>query len=422
MPDHRRPAADDVRGRGRRPAGADAVGRRPLDRRRRRLDRLRRRRRPAARRAAAAPAPIPGRPATAAAATQPTVTDAAFVARHARRGRARRRRRASTSRRARAALAPLARAARRSRVDEVARGILTIADREHGERDPRDHGRAGQRPAAARRWSRSAAPARCSARCSRASSRSREIVVPPYAGNFSAWGLLGADLTQTAARTRITRLSTTRSPRASTACSRSCSPQLDVARARRRRRHTARDRLDMRYVGQEHTLTIAVPRDEGRSRRRSTEIRDAVHARVRPHLRPLDGRGGRDRLGARDAADAAAAPRRGARLHASPRRASPAARVEAYSFTRGERLAVRDRRRARRSAPAGSQGPAIVARGDGDDLPRRRLHGASGRVRLAVPRTDTREADDAVGRADRLPRRDWARRAAPSTPIRSRPR
>src|SRR6185503_517658 len=35
----------------------------------------------------------------------------------------------------------------------------------------------------------------------------REIVVPPYAGNFSAWGLLGADLTQTAARTRIVRLS-----------------------------------------------------------------------------------------------------------------------------------------------------------------------------------------------------------------------
>src|SRR4029079_1517789 len=29
------------------------------------------------------------------------------------------------------------------------------------------------------------------------------IVVPPYAGNFSAWGLLGGDLTQSAARTQI---------------------------------------------------------------------------------------------------------------------------------------------------------------------------------------------------------------------------
>src|SRR4051812_18244139 len=35
----------------------------------------------------------------------------------------------------------------------------------------------------------------------------REIVVPPFAGNFSAWGLLGADLPQTEARTRIMQLS-----------------------------------------------------------------------------------------------------------------------------------------------------------------------------------------------------------------------
>ena len=34
----------------------------------------------------------------------------------------------------------------------------------------------------------------------------KQIVVPPYAGSFSAWGLLGADLTQSMARTRITRL------------------------------------------------------------------------------------------------------------------------------------------------------------------------------------------------------------------------
>ena len=33
-----------------------------------------------------------------------------------------------------------------------------------------------------------------------------EIVVPPVAGNFSAWGLLGADLVRTASRTRIARL------------------------------------------------------------------------------------------------------------------------------------------------------------------------------------------------------------------------
>ena len=35
----------------------------------------------------------------------------------------------------------------------------------------------------------------------------KEIIVPPYAGNFSAWGLLGADLLQMNARTKILRLS-----------------------------------------------------------------------------------------------------------------------------------------------------------------------------------------------------------------------
>src|SRR5439155_1179047 len=34
----------------------------------------------------------------------------------------------------------------------------------------------------------------------------RSVVVPPYAGNFSALGLLGADLSRTASRTRVMRL------------------------------------------------------------------------------------------------------------------------------------------------------------------------------------------------------------------------
>ena len=99
----------------------------------------------------------------------------------------------------------------------------------------------------------------------------REIVVPPYAGNFSAWGLLGADLTQTAARTRIMRLSDTRDRRGQRPARRSCSPQLESPR-RRAAIDTREVALDMRYVGQEHTLTIAVPRrrrDLGGRRRRS---------------------------------------------------------------------------------------------------------------------------------------------------------
>ena len=33
--------------------------------------------------------------------------------------------------------------------------------------------------------------------------RMTKIVVPPFAGNFSAWGLLGADMVQSAARTKV---------------------------------------------------------------------------------------------------------------------------------------------------------------------------------------------------------------------------
>ena len=101
----------------------------------------------------------------------------------------------------------------------------------------------------------------------------REIVVPPYAGNFSAWGLLGADLTQTAARTRIMRLS-------DTAIAERQRPARGAVRAASERprdgpRSTTREIvLDMRYVGQEHTLTISVPGDGadlGGRRRRSGE-------------------------------------------------------------------------------------------------------------------------------------------------------
>ena len=35
----------------------------------------------------------------------------------------------------------------------------------------------------------------------------KEIIIPPYSGNFSACGLLGADLLQMNARTKILRLS-----------------------------------------------------------------------------------------------------------------------------------------------------------------------------------------------------------------------
>jgi N-methylhydantoinase A len=86
----------------------------------------------------------------------------------------------------------------------------------------------------------------------------REIVLPSPAGNFSAWGLLGAALTQSASRTRITRLED--------GALEAFNPLLGELFDELDKRATGREYvrqilLDMRYVGQEHSLTISVPGD-----------------------------------------------------------------------------------------------------------------------------------------------------------------
>ena len=86
-------------------------------------------------------------------------------------------------------------------------------------------------------------------------------IVPPHAGNFSAFGLLGADLTQTASRTRVMQLDADALGVVG-ALGQELHADLDArstaARAPRRAVHA-----DMRYLGQEHTLTIDVPWRDG---------------------------------------------------------------------------------------------------------------------------------------------------------------
>jgi N-methylhydantoinase A len=85
----------------------------------------------------------------------------------------------------------------------------------------------------------------------------RTIVLPPYAGNFSAWGLLGADLTQSVARTRVRPVT----PEGVQDIARLASELFAVLEERvqaRDERSVEELRLDMRYVGQEHTLTVLV--------------------------------------------------------------------------------------------------------------------------------------------------------------------
>ncbi|HEX5193315.1 MAG TPA: hydantoinase/oxoprolinase family protein, partial [Solirubrobacteraceae bacterium] len=82
------------------------------------------------------------------------------------------------------------------------------------------------------------------------------VVVPAYAGNFSAWGLLRAELAQTASRTYLTRLNE-RGIDAARELARTLFAQLDQeGYGRNGAGATRRVQLDMRFVGQEHTLTV----------------------------------------------------------------------------------------------------------------------------------------------------------------------
>ena len=87
----------------------------------------------------------------------------------------------------------------------------------------------------------------------------KRIVVPPYAGIFSAWGLLGADMLQSASRTVILPFDD--------GCiepiNKTLSELLKGIRSRGESSDAAEPslRLDIRYMGQEHTLSISVDLD-----------------------------------------------------------------------------------------------------------------------------------------------------------------
>ena len=109
----------------------------------------------------------------------------------------------------------------------------------------------GRDPREARARRRSAAPGPLFGDAARRELDVDTVVIPPLAGNFSAWGLLGADLAQTAARTRLVRLDA-----AALAVVDALAGELFAELASARRSATGLERevgLDMRYVGQEHS-------------------------------------------------------------------------------------------------------------------------------------------------------------------------
>ena len=185
------------------------------------------------------------------------------------------------------------------------------------------------------------------------------IVIPPYAGNFSAWGLLGADLTQAAARTKIMKLS-------DDALAEANDILKDLFATLEERQGPLRDGqsrsrevgLDMRYAGQEHNLTVPMEAPDGvvtasaeavleaftqeyERTFRNTMEEDAEIVSIRATLRlPL--------------------PRRESEYKSTADGVTDASEVEAYSFTEDRRQPFRIV--ARESFAVGDtvEGPAII--------------------------------------------------------------
>jgi N-methylhydantoinase A len=96
------------------------------------------------------------------------------------------------------------------------------------------------------------------------------VVVPRHAGNFSAWGLLGADVTRERAATRIIRLSAD----GLTGAREQLDELFALLEAHGGNGDVREERLDLRYVGQEHTLTVSLPAADGAHELRERFDRD----------------------------------------------------------------------------------------------------------------------------------------------------
>jgi N-methylhydantoinase A len=155
------------------------------------------------------------------------------------------------------ALAPLQAALGLSQ-DEVARGIITIATVtmanaireitvERGE-DPRDSALVafgGAGPVFGTLLARELGI--------------RLVLVPSHAGNFSAWGLLNSDISQSASRTQVLPLADESLARAAETLERLFA-EIESRAVRGSISDVSREAsLDLRYLGQEHTLSIGVP-------------------------------------------------------------------------------------------------------------------------------------------------------------------
>jgi N-methylhydantoinase A len=86
-----------------------------------------------------------------------------------------------------------------------------------------------------------------------------EAIVPPHAGNFSAWGLLGTEMRQAASANVFTHISVTGLRKVNARIAALLDGLLARLGPRDRAQSIPAVRLDMRYRGQEHALSVEMP-------------------------------------------------------------------------------------------------------------------------------------------------------------------
>jgi N-methylhydantoinase A len=189
----------------------------------------------------------------------------------------------------------------------------------------------------------------------------RTIVIPNYAGNFSAWGLLLQDLARSAARTVVTRLTSEGLEAASGVLAdlgRSLEERSESAATSLGSEGVLTASLDLRYEGQEYFLTVDVPFEDGWVRASLDEVLERFardYERRYGHIlhSPVE-------IVAARLTAVTPLPKANL-LGAAPAETARERRtIDAFSFTRGERVPFGVVDRAGLGAGTSEAGPLIV--------------------------------------------------------------
>jgi N-methylhydantoinase A len=183
----------------------------------------------------------------------------------------------------------------------------------------------------------------------------RRIVVPVLPGNFSAWGLLGADMVQSVARTRILPL---KDPGVATV--QEMLPELFAQLYERAGgKHNGLEhslKFDLRYRGQEHWLSVDVPLAETTI---SVTAEQIARSFTEEYLRTFGTTLDADvEIVATRAMIRRRLPKRKQPMQQASAAKSPEQTFEAYSFERRQRMPFRLLSRSSISEPI--KGPAVI--------------------------------------------------------------